>query len=320
MKVVKPGWLVNSVAAGSLLPWQDYIYHAGARLGAIENTKIAQSSLSTSFVANPRLSRTTTTPVPGPSRLPRDHFENTLNEVNVDDDVVPCTPSPPPHHSDEEEDEPPLPAVEPASARNALYREYAAHDSNPHAVRAMANPDWRAAHTSAAPDFIEGFYKNSRLHHLSTWKAELQKLVAEAQEKASDERWDAGVISANAGVSMHGAQLSVSNNSSKNKGKGKARANDEEPERVIMHCDFDCFFVAAGLINRPQLRGKPVVVCHSQGTQGGASSTSEIASASYEARSFGVKNGMRSVSVLHMHGLCLIICQVYNRRGSYVQR
>lgn len=60
-----------------------------------------------------------------------------------------------------------------------------------------------------------------------------------------------------------------------------------------MHCDFDSFFVSAGLVDRPHLRGKPVVVCHSQGAQGGQSSTSEIASASYEARKFGIKSGMR---------------------------
>jgi nucleotidyltransferase/DNA polymerase involved in DNA repair len=55
------------------------------------------------------------------------------------------------------------------------------------------------------------------------------------------------------------------------------------------------FFVAVGLLERPELIGKPVAVCHSQGTNGAASSTSEIASASYEARKFGVKGGMRSV-------------------------
>ena len=75
--------------------------------------------------------------------------------------------------------------------------------------------------------------------------------------------------------------------------KGKEKAHDCQHERVIMHCDFDAFFVSAGLLDRKHLRGKPVVVCHSQDDQGGALSTSEIASASYEAREFGIKNGMR---------------------------
>jgi DNA repair protein REV1 len=59
---------------------------------------------------------------------------------------------------------------------------------------------------------------------------------------------------------------------------------------VIFHVDFDCFFVSCGLATRPHLRGKPSVVCHSQ--TGKNASTSEIASASYEARAKGVKNGM----------------------------
>lgn len=161
------------------------------------------------------------------------------------------------------------------------------------------------------------------------WKAELRSLLQEAQEKA--EQWvdqEVGAEPSNelqpqygedfddldedfpepspdasyamdarprrvpappAGVSMLGAHSILRSPLRKSK-----TASTVQPEdRVFMHCDFDCFFVSAGLVSRPQLKGKPVVVCHSQGTQGGASSTSEIASASYEAREFGVKGGMR---------------------------
>ncbi len=120
------------------------------------------------------------------------------------------------------------------------------------------------------------------------WKAELRTLVVEAQERA--ERGDFPTAprtsEVGAGTSMQGAALVM-----KNPLKGKEKASNKA-ERVIMHVDFDAFFVSAGLVTRPHLRGKPVVVCHSQDGQGGASSTSEIASASYETRKFGVKNGM----------------------------
>ncbi|KAG6898612.1 hypothetical protein C0993_005696, partial [Termitomyces sp. T159_Od127] len=187
-----------------------------------------------------------------------------------------------------------------ASSVKDEFPSYAGHESNLLAERVMAKPEWRKAHTSVAPDFIEGYYKNSRLHHLSTWKAELKDLVQEAQERAETVgaaelvgRVDSELIEAReepeGGVSMRGAELVKPHDKGKVKGKGKEKAVDD---RVIMHCDFDCFFVSAGLTSRPQLKGKPVVVCHSQGAQGGASSTSEIASASYEARAFGVRNGM----------------------------
>lgn len=72
-------------------------------------------------------------------------------------------------------------------------------------------------------------------------------------------------------------------------------------QKIIFHVDFDAFFVSCGLATRPELKGKPTVVCHSQGNEGGTKmdasekgkgSTSEIASCSYEARAAGVKNGM----------------------------
>ena len=188
----------------------------------------------------------------------------------------------------------------------------------------MANPEWRAANTSVASNYIEGYYKNSRLHHLSTWKSELKNLVIEAQERAEaglagalegdinaaegevtakiaaetlERRHNYHKVSvAGDGVSMRGTEL-VIKSPSKGKGKGKA----ETEEKVIMHCDFDSFFVSVGLVNRPDMKGKPVVVCHSQGGQGGASSTSEIACASYQARAFGIKNGMRYASYLSIN-------------------
>ncbi|KAG2362892.1 hypothetical protein BDR07DRAFT_1484241 [Suillus spraguei] len=136
-------------------------------------------------------------------------------------------------------------------------------------------------------------HKHSRLHYLSTWKAELKNLVQQAQEEV--ENWsiresigDTQDMAKSGGTNMSGAHFAA-RSPSKRKGKEKAPSL----KRVMMHCDFDCFFVSVGLLSHPELRGKPVVVCHSQGSTGGASSTSEIASSSYEARSFGIKNGMR---------------------------
>lgn len=192
------------------------------------------------------------------------------------------------------------PVNDPVTERKDSFPSYAAHKSNPNAARAIQNPEWRTAHTSAAPDFVDGYYKNSRLHHLSTWKVELRKLVQEAQEHAEQAHSGSSpkdlvqgltlsAIPSRGGTSAKGAGPTTKSPSK----KGKEKARDREYEQVIMHCDFDAFFVSAGLLNRKHLRGKPVVVCHSQGDQGGASSTSEIASASYEARAFGIKNGMR---------------------------
>ncbi|KAG2132867.1 uncharacterized protein EDB93DRAFT_1093611 [Suillus bovinus] len=285
MKIVRPDWLVDSVAAGTLIPWRSYIFKPGARVEQSQGTHTPQSYLSTDSrtAARPDLRKheqlLSTNQVP--ATTPDSGMAGSA-APEADDPASSASYSPRP-----------LYVTDPSTRKDAArVPGYAAHTSNPLAERVMANPEWRAAHTSVAPDFIEGFYKHSRLHYLSTWKAELKNLVQQAHEEVEnglthESIGDLQDITKSSGANMSGAPLAAMS-PSKRKGKEKAPGL----KRVIMHCDFDCFFVSVGLLSHPELRGKPVVVCHSQGSTGGASSTSEIASSSYEARSFGIKNGM----------------------------
>ncbi|KAJ6152037.1 hypothetical protein N7497_006356 [Penicillium chrysogenum] len=121
-------------------------------------------------------------------------------------------------------------------------------------ARLLSDPRMQKS-SAANPEFLQQFYRESRLHHLSTWKAELKaQLQVATKENAQSQR-------------------------SKKKPAPGSR-------RYILHVDFDSFFAAVSVLNHPELQDKPVAIAHGPG------SGSEIASCNYPARARGVKNGM----------------------------
>ena len=146
--------------------------------------------------------------------------------------------------------EQPNPDTNPEQESPSKQRELTSEEHN---ALLLADPRIRKSST-ANPNFLKQFYSESRLHHLSTWKAELKsKLQKMAAENGS---------------------------------VAKIAKRRPGGRRYIMHVDFDSFFCAVSLKKSPEYISKPAVVAH------GTGSGSEIASCNYPAREFGVKNGM----------------------------
>ena len=127
---------------------------------------------------------------------------------------------------------------------------------------------------SQSKDFVSEFYSHSRLHYLSTWSAELKEFTSKMLPQ-----------------SKRKIPLVPSGEGLRSKGV-----------RAICHIDVDCFFVSVSIRDTPHLKGKPVAVTHAKKSEtqpqsSGLSSdlrqsTSDIASCSYEAREYGIRNGM----------------------------
>uniref|UniRef100_A0A182JNL6 DNA repair protein REV1 n=1 Tax=Anopheles christyi TaxID=43041 RepID=A0A182JNL6_9DIPT len=176
--------------------------------------------------------------------------------------------------------------------------------------------------TATDPNFLAEFFNNSRLHHIATLGAGFKQYVAELREKSTGSFPARDTLVQQLGCGRVGTR----------ERERECEFTNEPNARYIMHIDMDCFFVSVGLRKYPHLRGLPVAVTHSRGSEARVpshpgqnraleielyhkrleqrykapdipiesrlaaidehNSLSEIASCSYEARRCGVKNGM----------------------------
>ncbi|WVQ72585.1 hypothetical protein IAR50_002143 [Cryptococcus sp. DSM 104548] len=306
-KVVKEGWIVDSVKEEKLLDWRKWRlvpqggwlessrkglegFFAGKGKGNEAGGESDGEDEEVQVVEQPADDTPNITPqkpVAGP-------LQRLLTPQHPRHSPIPISPGQPSDTSPT-----PISSTTPRKiqAPEGAWEHYYTKESNEHAAKAMQSTSWRAQNTAEqgnAGGFIDGYYQNSRLHHLSMWKAELKVLVRDAQKRSEEAIAKASQEEiAEEGGEAHSLAKSALPSLPLPVVPSGTNPTSSSP-KVIFHVDFDAFFVSCGLATRPHLKGKPVVVCHSSGRGGGggAGSTSEIASCSYEARAKGVKNGM----------------------------
>lgn len=84
-------------------------------------------------------------------------------------------------------------------------------------------------------------------------------------------------------------------------------------EAPIAHIDLDAFFASVEILDDPSLAGRPVAV-------GGAGERGVIASASYEARRYGVRSAMPSVAAKRLCADLIILPGRFDRYEAYSRR
>ncbi|OPB46802.1 REV1 deoxycytidyl transferase involved in DNA translesion synthesis [Trichoderma guizhouense] len=278
-RIVKPAWVVDSIKAGKLLPWSDYRVlgespsqkvlkfdsdrgltqsSPTARRGYKEQTENSFYTSQIKAEAQRNVATQLTDKSPLSSRWQPDKPGELLQSTERTLASAPNERYSTGNAGDEElKDEPmefedlPVPvSTNPTDSTKTPPKNMTSEEHN---AWLLSDPKIRKSST-ANPDFLKQFYSESRLHHLSTWKANL---------KSSMQR-----LAAEKGLSNR---------------KVKSRPGSR---KYIMHVDFDSFFCTVSLKSHPEYLDKPSVVAHSTGAG------SEIASCNYVARKYGVKNGM----------------------------
>ena len=89
---------------------------------------------------------------------------------------------------------------------------------------------------------------------------------------------------------------------------------DEDSKTVILHIDMDCFFVSVERTLDPSLEGRPVCV---GGTPEGRG---VVASASYEARAFGVRSAMPAAQAKRLCPQALFLPGRHGAYGDYSRK
>ena len=251
-KVVHPNWIMDSVAQGKLLPYRDYLlYGAG---GKYKDTERPQGSMM-NFVKSSNVStevklgtnsdvskyvqfnnnvfgETLCNPKCMDPELPNELSEKTLSSCATSNHTLP--------NSSNDTDIINSTSTHSCKSNSSGHLARLTMPGSENAGPLQSASDGKRIPRAGDANFVNDYYSHSRLHYLSTWGAEFREFINNL------------------------IQTTKIKTSTISPLKMAAKS------RVLMHIDMDSFFVSVTLRSRPELKGKPVVVCHA-GRGSGAS-------------------------------------------------
>jgi len=98
----------------------------------------------------------------------------------------------------------------------------------------------------------------------------------------------------------------------KQDGRDRVVSDDDVDDTgaTVLHADLDAFFASVELLDRPDLRGRPVIVGHEWGR-------GVVTAATYEARAFGVNSAMPMALALRRCPQAVVLRPHYDRYQHY---
>ncbi|KAI9286319.1 hypothetical protein BC943DRAFT_379566 [Umbelopsis sp. AD052] len=152
-KVVLPEWIMDSVEAKVLLPWQNYRLNSPVEVHQKELNFQTQTLSSNS---NPTVDNHESSHIPPALSILQEESKNSIEL--------------PPQHL-------------PKSPKGKEVAQVTGSELN----LSLLSNDWARKNSSINPEFLDKYYTTSRLHYLSMWKAELKSIVTKLRIRHSSQ-------------------------------------------------------------------------------------------------------------------------------------
>ncbi|KAF3794298.1 DNA repair protein [Nymphaea thermarum] len=233
LPIVKPTWLLDSIAANRVLSWVPY------QLDQLQNGASKQHDISSFFSLKNKSQSEKSASAFNSQQSEVEHclasFRNE-EKLSLDDaSLLPAEEGTCLHLQGHQST-----VSEHADCKDAELSSTETEGSDGPVVVSKSPTISLAPKVSSLGDsnFVENYFKSSRLHFIGTWRNRYRKRYCSSSLRARD--------------------------------SSKSREQTSSKDRTVIHIDMDCFFVAVVIRNLPELYEKPVAISHSDNPKGTA--------------------------------------------------